>query len=270
MPVEVKAAQGTVVNRAMAAGGVDPRSGGFEIALGEWALSPEARAIRPGPVTFVIRNRGKFRHGLELEVRRVDDRHGGDRHGDDHGDDDAKSIRLSPGEATRMTLNLAPGVYEIECFVSHHDELGMRGVLEVRADAPLVKPPAASRSAVEISGFAFKPATLKTTVGKTVTWRNADAAPHTATASRVLVATARQGCELPAEVHSGGNVHIPVRPASGDARQGRRRQCGTLIGCGQTGDARGPEVPVTRVSSTEAAPTERALSGRLRDGRTWD
>ena len=177
-------AQGTVVNRTMAAGGVDPRSGGFEIALGEWALSPEARAIRPGPVTFVIRNRGKFRHGLELEIRRVDDRHGGDRHEDDHGDDDAKSIRLAPGEATRMTLNLAPGVYEIECFVSHHDEMGMRGVLEVRADAPLVKPPAASRSAVEISGFAFKPATLKTTVGKTVTWRNADAAPHTATASQ--------------------------------------------------------------------------------------
>ena len=32
--------------------------------------------------------------------------------------------------------------------------------------------------------LAFKPATLKTTVGKTVTWRNADAAPHTATAAQ--------------------------------------------------------------------------------------
>ena len=164
---------------AAAPGGVDPRSGGFEIALGEWALSPEARAIRPGRVTLVIRNRGKFRHGLELEIRRADD-----RHEDDRADDDAKSIRLSPGEATRMTLDLAPGSYEIECFVSHHDERGMRGILEVREDAPFVKPPAVSRSAVEISGFAFKPATLRTTVGKTVTWRNADAAPHTATASQ--------------------------------------------------------------------------------------
>jgi plastocyanin len=173
--------------RPAVAGGIDPRSGGFEIALGEWALSPEARAIRPGLVTLVISNRGKFRHGLELEIRRVDDddRHGGGhRHGGDR-DDDAKSIRLNPGEATRMTLNLAPGVYEIECFVSHHDDMGMRGVLEVREDAPLVKPPAAaSQSKVEITGFAFKPATLKTTVGKTVTWRNADAAPHTATASQ--------------------------------------------------------------------------------------
>ena len=179
-----EATQEAAAGRSGAAGVIDPRSGGFEVGLGEWAVSPEAPAIRPGSVTFVIRNRGKFRHGLELEIRRVDDRHGGDRHGDDHADDDAKSIRLSPGEATRMTLNLAPGVYTIECFVSHHDEMGMRGVLEVRADAPLAKPPAPSRSAVEISGFAFKPATLKTTVGKTVTWRNADAAPHTATASQ--------------------------------------------------------------------------------------
>lgn len=183
------AAQSTAGSSTAASGGVDPRSGGFEVALGEWALSPEARAIRPGPVTFVIRNRGKFRHGLELEIRRVDGRHGDDlhghdRHGDDRDDDDAKSIRLEPGETTRMTLNLAPGVYEIECFVSHHDERGMEGVLEVRQDAPLLEPPAASRTAVEISGFAFKPATLRTTVGKTVVWRNADAAPHTATAAQ--------------------------------------------------------------------------------------
>jgi plastocyanin len=163
---------------APAAGGVDPRAGGFEVALGEWAISLEAQAIRPGPVTFVVRNRGKFRHGLELELRRIDDR------GDDDpdADDDGKSIKLFPGGSTRMTLTLAPGVYELECFVSHHDELGMRGVLQVRADAPLLKPPAAkSSTTVAISGFAFKPATLRTTVGKTVTWRNADAAPHTAT-----------------------------------------------------------------------------------------
>ena len=172
-------ATGPPADARRSSGGVDPRSGGFELALGEWALSPEAKAIRPGPVTLVIRNRGKFRHGVELELRRVDDRHG---HGGD--DEDAESIRLEPGEATRLTLNLAPGVYELECFVSHHDDLGMRAVIEVRADAPLVKPPVAAQSAVSISGFAFKPATLKTTVGKTVTWKNADAAPHTATASQ--------------------------------------------------------------------------------------
>lgn len=169
-----------VVPAATNASGIDPRAGGFELALGEWAISPEAKAIRPGLVTFVISNRGKFRHGLELEIRRVDD----DRD-DGRGDDDAKSTKLDPGQSTRMTLDLVPGVYEIECFISHHDERGMRGVLEVREDAPLLEPAVKpAGTTVAISGFAFKPATLKTTVGKTVTWRNADAAPHTATAAQ--------------------------------------------------------------------------------------
>ena len=160
---------------------MDPRAGGLEVALGEWAISTEARAIRPGPVTLVIRNRGTFRHGLELELRRVDDR---DHDHDDHGDDDVKSVKLSAGQATRLTLNLAPGVYELECFISHHDDQGMRGILEVRADAPLLAPPnPAAGTTVAISGFAYKPATLRTTVGKAVTWRNDDAAPHTASAA---------------------------------------------------------------------------------------
>ena len=166
---------------APAAGGIDPRAGGFEIALGEWAISPDARAIRPGLVTLVIRNRGTFRHGLELELRRLEDH---DHDHDDHGDDDAKSIKLAPGQVTRLTVNLAPGVYEIECFISHHDDLGMRGLLDVRADAPLLAPPKpAAGTTVAISGFAYKPATLRTTVGKVVTWRNEDDAPHTASAA---------------------------------------------------------------------------------------
>ena len=173
-------ARAAVAPAATSAAGIDPRAGGFEITLGEWAISPEAKAIRPGLVTFVVSNRGKFRHGLELEIRRLDD----DRD-DDRGTHDAKSMKLDPGQSTRMTLDLAPGIYEIECFISHHDELGMRGVLEVRDDAPLLEPAVKpAGTTVAISGFAFKPATLKTTVGKTVTWRNADAAPHTATAAQ--------------------------------------------------------------------------------------
>jgi plastocyanin len=163
---------------APAATGIDPRTGGLEVALGEWAITTEARAIRPGPVTLVIRNRGKFRHGLELELRRVDD-----HENDDHGDDDAKSIKLAPGQATRLTLNLGPGTYAIECFISHHDDQGMRGLIEVRADAPLLGPPKPAGTTVAISGFAYKPATLRTTIGKVVTWRNDDAAPHTASAA---------------------------------------------------------------------------------------
>lgn len=32
--------------------------------LGEWAVTPEAAAIRPGRVTFVIHNRGTMGHGV--------------------------------------------------------------------------------------------------------------------------------------------------------------------------------------------------------------
>ena len=154
---------------------VDPRGSGLEIVLGEWALSPEARAIRPGRVTFVIRNRGRFRHGFEIGLRRD-----GGRSGDS--DDGWESMELRPGQTTTLTLDLSPGEYEIECSVGDHDEMGMRSVLEVREDAPFVVPrPAATGSTVEIARFAFAPATLRAKVGSVVTWRNSDAAPHTAT-----------------------------------------------------------------------------------------
>lgn len=63
-----------------AAKGVDPREGGFEIALDEWALTPEAESIRPGGVTFVITNRGTMPHGFEMEREDGDD---GSGSGDD-------------------------------------------------------------------------------------------------------------------------------------------------------------------------------------------
>src|SRR3990170_1504415 len=54
------------------AGREDPREGGLEVALGEWALTLEAQAIRPGRVTFVIVNRGTVPHGFEIEAERRD------------------------------------------------------------------------------------------------------------------------------------------------------------------------------------------------------
>jgi len=154
---------------------VDPRSGGLEVALGEWSIGLEAKAIRPGRVTLVIRNRGNAEHGFEIEAA--------GRHLDrDDDDQELETDRLEPGESARLTLDLEPGVYEIECFVSHHDDRGMVGTLTVRADAPLVSPPKAQTNAVAIKNFAFKPALLRAKVGATVRWRNRDPAQHTATA----------------------------------------------------------------------------------------
>lgn len=156
---------------------VDPRKGGFEITLGEWAVTPEAPAIRPGKVTFVIRNQGTMDHGYEVELE-------GDSSGSGSGDIfKAESELIGPGETTRMTVVLPnEGVYKIECLVDGHDDMGMEGPLEVRADAPLIKEKAASADGeIALSDFSFEPEVTEVSPGTEVTWRNDDPAPHTVT-----------------------------------------------------------------------------------------
>ncbi|MDQ3992344.1 MAG: cupredoxin family copper-binding protein [Actinomycetota bacterium] len=158
-------------------GGVDPRRGGFEVGLGEWSVELEAKAIRPGQVAFVVTNRGRLRHSFRIRSRREDGRgRGGDRW-------EARTPLLAPGQTYRLTVRLDAGLYEIDCDVEGHDDLGMETVLAVRGDAPLVQPKPAGKGAVQIAGFKFAPATLRVPTGATVRWTNADAAPHTATSA---------------------------------------------------------------------------------------
>ena len=156
---------------------IDPKSDGFEIGLGEWAITAESGAIRPGPVTFVIHNRGTVPHGFEIELE-------GESSG--HGSGDlfkAETELLQPGESTRMRVTLAPGVHKIECLVDGHDDMGMQDLLDVRADAPLVKDEAASDPGrVAIADFAFAPEVTEVEAGTEVTWNNDDPAEHTVTA----------------------------------------------------------------------------------------
>ena len=154
------------------AGRVDPRDDGFEVALGEWAVTPEAEAIRPGRTTFVITNRGEVPHGFEIEREDVE------------ADESKVETRvLRPGETVEVELRLEAGVYKLECNIEGHDDLGMETLLEVRADAPLQasRKAAARRNVVAIGAFAFAPATITTRVGEEVSWRNHDPADHTVT-----------------------------------------------------------------------------------------
>lgn len=162
---------------------VDPRSGGLEVVMGEWTLVAEAKAIRPGSVTFVVTNRGKFGHGFRVR--------GDGGEGDSIAKDrfEARTRVLAPGESTRLTVNLAAGVYDIECFVEDvhgdHEERGMRAALEVRADAPFVKPspkPSPAKPVVRIAAFKFAPTPVAVKPGTTVKWINEDAAKHTVSA----------------------------------------------------------------------------------------
>jgi plastocyanin len=110
---------------------VDPRRGGLEVGFGEFAVVPEAKAIRPGKVTLVVRNGGRLTHGFEMK----------DDDGLESGKNDGRRLkvegpRFDPGETYRLTVTLAPGRYELECYVANHDQLGMRATLIVRDDAP--------------------------------------------------------------------------------------------------------------------------------------
>jgi plastocyanin len=162
---------------ATAEGLVDPREGGLQVSLGEWAVSMEAAAIRPGPVTFVIRNKGTRAHGFR--IRSLSGR-GRDRF-------ERRTPIIPPGGERAETMALAPGTYRVDCFVTDaagdHGGLGMRTMLTVSVDAPLLTRKApGSASAVSIGEFAFSPEILKVPTGTTVTWTNADLTPHTITA----------------------------------------------------------------------------------------
>ncbi len=161
---------------------VDPRESGLEVGFGEWAVTPEADAIRPGPVTFVVHNGGRLVHGFELKSE--DEGDSGSNSGSGSGEDEFKveSNTFGPGQTVRIPVDLPPGLYELECSVANHDELGMRSLLEVRGDAPLVAPEVAASDQVAIEGFVFQPPTLDVPAQTEITWVNRDGTPHTVTA----------------------------------------------------------------------------------------
>jgi plastocyanin len=151
----------------------------LEVGFGEFAITLEADAIRPGRVTFVIHNAGALTHGFEMRIE-------GDGSGSGGGVDRFKveTETFRSGDTIRVEANLVEGRYEIECFVADHDDRGMRTLLEVRDDAPLVTPAPASAEpgTGRIAGFAFVPAAIEVPLGGQVTWTNEDPAPHTVSA----------------------------------------------------------------------------------------
>jgi plastocyanin len=155
---------------------VDPRADGLDVTFGEFAITLEAAAIRPGPVTFVVHNAGQLTHGFEMKIEGA--------HGSDGDRMKIETRSFLSGETLRVEADLPPGTYEIECFVSDHDERGMRTMLEVSASAPLVTvhPATPSPGTVRIVQFAFVAANIDVTAGSGIIWANEDPTPHTVTA----------------------------------------------------------------------------------------
>ena len=165
---------------------VDPRKDGLDVGFGEFAVTLEAKTIRPGEVTFVVRNGGRLTHGFELESENEEDESGGDdSSGPGSGSDDRFKIEsetFGPGQTVQMKANLVPGTYKIYCYVADHEDRGMRTLLTVRENAPLVKTATKSGNSVDIKGFGFAPDVVEVKRGTTVQWTNADPSEHTVTA----------------------------------------------------------------------------------------
>ena len=159
---------------------VDPREHGLVLGFGEFAITLEADEIRPGPVTFVIRNGGALVHGFEIEGEDDD----GDNSGPGNGELKLEGPEFGPGDVVQIRAVLPAGIYEIECFVADHDDRGMRTTLVVRPGAPLIRDEqtGADPGAVQIADFAFSPEDVEVAPGTELTWTNEDPTPHTVTA----------------------------------------------------------------------------------------
>lgn len=87
--------------------------GKVEIALKEYEMLPGRIRTRPGAVTFVLRNEGRFAHNFHVEGPGVD----------------ATAEKFSPGRTVRLQVALQEGEYKISCPLSNHDQRGMHGTL---------------------------------------------------------------------------------------------------------------------------------------------
>jgi len=89
--------------------------GQIEIALKEYEMVPNKIRVKPGAVTFVLRNEGRFAHDFHVEGPGVE----------------AYAAKFSPGRTVRLEVTLREGEYKISCPLSNHDERGMHGTLVV-------------------------------------------------------------------------------------------------------------------------------------------
>jgi uncharacterized cupredoxin-like copper-binding protein len=87
--------------------------GQIEIALLEYEMKPSKIRVKPGTVTFVLRNEGRFAHDFHVEGPGVD----------------AYAAKFSPGRTVRLEVALPEGEYKISCPLSNHDQRGMHGTL---------------------------------------------------------------------------------------------------------------------------------------------
>lgn len=128
------AAASCAVLLAVTASAADTASGSeVSIALVEWKLLPGQITVRPGRVTFVVRNRGTMDH--EFMILRSDRHHHSlvVKKGRAVETGRLAEIPLIPRGATkRITLRVPRGKYVLLCNLIGHYQAGQYGSLLVR------------------------------------------------------------------------------------------------------------------------------------------
>lgn len=81
----------------------------------DFKLVPDTLTVKAGPVTFVLKNEGRFTHDFRVEGQGLDE----------------KAPKVGSGRTMEWKINLKPGTYRISCPVSNHADRGMVGTLTV-------------------------------------------------------------------------------------------------------------------------------------------
>jgi uncharacterized cupredoxin-like copper-binding protein len=87
------------------------------VSLMEFAIDMPTE-LPAGPTTFEITNDGTIEHNFEVEGQGIEEE---------------LPENLAPGATGTLTVDLAPGTYEVYCPVGNHADQGMRLELTVTA-----------------------------------------------------------------------------------------------------------------------------------------
>jgi uncharacterized cupredoxin-like copper-binding protein len=103
------------------------------VALTEWKLVPEQATVRPGRISFVVRNDGAMAH--EFVVLRSDRHHHSLKVKEGKAVETGRlgEIPLIPsGASKRLTLRVSPGKYVLLCNLLGHYQAGQFAALRAR------------------------------------------------------------------------------------------------------------------------------------------
>ncbi|MEI8024167.1 MAG: cupredoxin domain-containing protein, partial [Actinomycetota bacterium] len=90
-----------------------------QVELSEFKIAMSSSAVKPGDVTFQIKNSGTVAHNFVIPKLNI------------------RSEMINPGESTSVVAHgVVAGDYEINCEVSGHLAAGMKTMFIVSADAP--------------------------------------------------------------------------------------------------------------------------------------